>query len=434
MALRAGALLALLAAAGVFAAPILVSLYSRSQEPGEIALTRTWAQFFIPQIIIYGILAVFSAALNSKKRFVAVAWAPFANSCVLAITLVAWGRVTPDRLGGPGELSTLSIVVLGLGTDLAVASMLALVLAAWWRARSSRGDRATPEGRPPLRPLAALAGWATVSVVALQALLWSATRLTSQASLVAALAAMLTVWQLPQAILGTTVGTVIQPSIAEMNARRDRVGAARQIARASALVGYMLPPAAAALLVDGPGVAALLFEHGSATRGAVSQIGVGLQICSFGIVAASVYSVQNRALFALGCARLAALVQAASAMVGIATMLAVASIVVPRDPLAAAAAGYVAAAAFGMTVASIALRRWSGVRRRIAWVRVGKTALASLSAIGLAALARLEFQGPLGSLAVIAAAFVGYVAAAAALRLFARSQVLALFERGSGPS
>jgi putative peptidoglycan lipid II flippase len=95
----------------------------------ERADATTLLRWFVIQIAAYGFFALATALLNTRRRFVAVAWAPIVNNLVCIGVLVWFGLLT----GRGATLASLEnhhseVVLLGLGTSLGVVlQCLALI-------------------------------------------------------------------------------------------------------------------------------------------------------------------------------------------------------------------------------------------------------------------------------------------------------------------
>ena len=77
---------------GVAIAPQLIRLYTGHRlNPDQFHLATTFARFFLPQVLFYGVGAVYGAILNTRGSFAAPMWAPVrsrpttsAPNCALA--------------------------------------------------------------------------------------------------------------------------------------------------------------------------------------------------------------------------------------------------------------------------------------------------------------------------------------------------------------
>ncbi len=91
------------------------------------ALIGHFLILFLPQIPLYGVAVVLSAALQADRRFLWPAIAPLLSSLVMAGTYLAFGALDPDAGSDIWTLTGHARLVLGLGTTAGVA-MLALCL------------------------------------------------------------------------------------------------------------------------------------------------------------------------------------------------------------------------------------------------------------------------------------------------------------------
>jgi len=73
-------------------------------------------RFFVPQIIFYGLSAIFGGLLNSHRHFKAPAFAPIANNLVVIATVIGF-----HFLPGPRD-NYLHLVFLALGTTAGVVA------------------------------------------------------------------------------------------------------------------------------------------------------------------------------------------------------------------------------------------------------------------------------------------------------------------------
>src|SRR5690606_1935965 len=134
--------LVLVTIVGVIGGPLLIALFStgsdevRRQDYLDVGIPL--ALIFAPQIFFYGLMAVWSAVLNARQRFLAAAWAPVLNNFIAIGALIWAGRLLDQQLGdqagsaarkNPGlslqaALADRSIVwILGIGTTLGIAVM-----------------------------------------------------------------------------------------------------------------------------------------------------------------------------------------------------------------------------------------------------------------------------------------------------------------------
>ena len=79
------------------AAPLLILLLATGSDaatrPDYVAAGVPLALLFAPQVFFYGLMAVWSAVLNARHRFLAAAWAPVLNNLIAIATLVLAGSL-----------------------------------------------------------------------------------------------------------------------------------------------------------------------------------------------------------------------------------------------------------------------------------------------------------------------------------------------------
>ena len=84
-------------------------------------MATTFLRWFVIQIAAYGLFALGAALLNTRRRFVAVAWAPIVNNLVCIGILVWFGLWAGHGASlASVELHRSQLVLLGLGTSLGV--------------------------------------------------------------------------------------------------------------------------------------------------------------------------------------------------------------------------------------------------------------------------------------------------------------------------
>src|SRR6185437_13409554 len=125
--------------AALVAAPFLINALTALDghaHPGQIHqvelerhVATTFLRWFVIQIAAYGLFALGAALLNTRRRFVAVAWAPIVNN-VVCIGILIWFGLWA---GHGASLTSVEqhhtqLVLLGLGTSLGVVCQgLALI-------------------------------------------------------------------------------------------------------------------------------------------------------------------------------------------------------------------------------------------------------------------------------------------------------------------
>jgi putative peptidoglycan lipid II flippase len=117
-------ILAAVTALGIVASPLIIRLMTLfgSYSAGDVTtqVVRDQAtfllRFFVPQIIFYGLSAIFGGLLNSHRHFKAPAFAPIANNLVVIGTVIGF-----HFLPGPRD-NYLHLVFLAVGTTAGVVA------------------------------------------------------------------------------------------------------------------------------------------------------------------------------------------------------------------------------------------------------------------------------------------------------------------------
>ena len=115
-------ILAIVTVIGIVASPLIIRLMTVFGSYGNVntELVRSQAtfflRFFVPQIIFYGLSAIFGGLLNAHRHFTAPAFAPIANNLVVIGTVVVF-----YFLPGP-RTDNLHLIVLAVGTTLGVVA------------------------------------------------------------------------------------------------------------------------------------------------------------------------------------------------------------------------------------------------------------------------------------------------------------------------
>ncbi|MEV4350144.1 murein biosynthesis integral membrane protein MurJ [Actinoplanes sp. NPDC049596] len=401
--------------AALVLAPWLVSLYTPGFSEAQRSLAVSFARFFLPQILFYGVSAVAGAVLSTRGRFAAPAWAPLANSLVVIVA-------------GLMYLAVPSFTLLVVGTTAGVLAQMAVVLWALSRSGFPLRPRLDPRGIG-LRRIARLGGWVLLSVAAAQALLAVATRAASLSGPggVSAYQNALAVFQMPYAVIALSVMTAILPRLSRNAARRAHHQVTEDLSRAIRLAVAALAPIAAAMLVLGPQIATLLFAHGNSSPSAVTLL--GLVIAAFGValVPFTAYAILQRGFYALQDTRTPALITTGVTLVGVLGCLA-AGWALPRAYVVVGVPfAYAIAYTAGLVASALILRRRLG---RLDGHRLLRTHAKVAVAAGLAGLAAVALVLPLSGPALItlgAAAPTGAAVYLAVAKLVHLSELRQLF-------
>jgi putative peptidoglycan lipid II flippase len=320
-------LLGVVALAGALAGRWLVSMLLAGApievRPEAIRLGAFLLWFFLPQVVLYAVGAISTAALHAERRFSAAAAAPVANNVIVTVTMVAFAV---SRHGDrPGlDLAVGQRWLLAVGTTAGVLAMSAIP----WLAARRTGFRFLPRWdlrAPGLARLVRQGGWAALLVSSNQLLVAATLVLANrvEGGVVAYQTAM-AFFLLPFALLAHPVITALFPSMAARAHGGDAEGFARESTDGARALVFLLLPATALLVALGS-PALRVFRFGALDAQGARLVAQVLAAYALGLLGYAGLNFGTRAFVALGDFRTPALVGASVAVGGVATMLLVAS-------------------------------------------------------------------------------------------------------------
>ena len=393
----------------VLAAPWIVDLYADDLSPEGRELATVFARYFLPQVLFYGIGAVFGAVLNTRGRFAPPMWAPVLNNLVVIATGLAFLAVRGRAELTPESLTTGQLALLGIGTTLGiVAQTVALVpslRAAGFSLRPRWDLRALG-----LRRVRSLAQWVLLFVVANQAAYLVVVNLATDDDLVeagrgyASYVYAFLLFSLPHAVVAVSVITALLPRMSRAAADGRTEDLRESLNRGLRLTAAVLVPAAVAFLVLGRELAVLTFTlWGEVSVAEARFIGVLLGVFALGLVPFSCYQLQLRAFYAMQDTRTPTLINFVvnATLVVVGTLLYV--LLPDRYEVLGLAAGHASSFLAGVVVCSAVLsRRLGGLEVSVVVRTVVRCLLAAavpgVLALGVAALVGRELgRGPLGA-------------------------------------
>ncbi len=294
------------------AAPLLILLLST----GSAAATRAdyvsagvpLALLFAPQVFFYGLMAVWSALLNARHRFLAAAWAPVLNNLIAIVTLLAAGSMVSGTPTLDDALEDARILwVLGLGTTAGIAVM-ALSLYPVVRSTGYRLNFKVDLKHPAVRRAVRLSGWTfgyvianQVAVVVIQILAKPSSGDPTRYQ------TAFQYFQLPHGLLAVSIMVTFEPLLGRADARGDREGFNEQLLLGFRLIGLLIIPAAVGYVALPKGLDHIDFV---ATGELAKALGLGGIIAAFaiGLPGFSTYLYALRAFYAMKNTRIPFLV------------------------------------------------------------------------------------------------------------------------------
>ena len=281
-----------LGASGALAAPFIVRIIAPgfAGDPGKFALTVRLTRLLFPFITLVGLWAYAMGVLNSLGRFIAPALGP----AILNIAMIIAGVGFASRVQ-PGVLALAWGVLIGGAVQVAIqvpAAMRAGFRWGWrWR-------------HPGAGDVLRLLGPRTVGSAAYQLSVVVDTALASLAAVVgegavAALYFANRLVQLPLAVFGTASAQASLPALSAHAARRDIAEFQATLVSVLRMVGMVVLPSAAGLIVLARPIVETLFERGAFDHRATVMTAQALACYALGLLAFTVSKICSGGFYAL---------------------------------------------------------------------------------------------------------------------------------------
>lgn len=259
-------------------------------------LSTAFAYLLLPEVLFYGMSALFIAILNMRGAFKPGAWAPVLNNVVQISTLVAFLVVPGEITLDPVRLSDPKILVLGVGTTLGVVLQCLILVPAMRKAGVRLRLRWGLDAR--LKKFGAMAGAIVMYVAVLQVGFFITYRIASAAAewAVAVYAYHWQLLQLPYGVLGVTILTTIMPRLSRNAAADDTEAVVDDMSLATRLTMVSLVPVVAYMTFFGGAIALTLFNFGRFEE--APELGMLLTWGAFTLIPYSMTLVQLRVFYA----------------------------------------------------------------------------------------------------------------------------------------
>jgi putative peptidoglycan lipid II flippase len=288
--------LATITTLALLASPLIFRVFSlNTSSEINVALFRSTGtsltRLFIIQIFFYGLTAIASAILNSKRRFFAAAWTPVIANLVTIFTLLAIPRVTSIK---PPTISEVSLnrslqLLLGLGSTSGIIAMTLFMVIALTRS-GVRLKWNFDLNHPAVKKLLKLSGWAVGYVVANQISLIVIKNLASPGSgNVDAYSKAYTFFSLPHGLLAVSIATTFVPDLARAATNLDLAKFHEKFIAGIRLTALVTIPAAFGMFVLARPLVAMLLQHGNFNSLASQNTARALSGFAIGLAGFSVY-------------------------------------------------------------------------------------------------------------------------------------------------
>lgn len=357
--------LTIVAVIAVLAAPAIVSLYAHNARPAQKALAVTFARYFLPQLLFYGLGAILGAILNVRGSFIAPMWAPVLNNLVVIAAGITFAVIThsPPRAG---HLSHGQILVLSIGTTAGVIVQTIALAPALRRAGVRLRLRWDWRGTG-LRRAGPFAGWVLGYVVTNQlgyvVISDLAEAIDHGKGQLAIYSYGYLLFSLPYAVVAVTVITALFPAMSRSGTAGDEPEVAHTLAEGLSLAAVVLVPATLLLVMLGSPIAVLVLAHGHTTHAGAALTGRVLVAFAIGLVPFSAFQMQLRAWLAVHDSRTPMLVNVAITAVNLILDVVLYLRLPEADKVVGLAIGFSASYFVGTIVFALKLRRRLGATR-----------------------------------------------------------------------
>jgi len=296
--------LALATLVAILAAPLIFRLFSLHPSPlvdtdqfrrAGTALTR----IFLIQIFFYGLTAIGSALLNSRRRFFAAAWAPVLSN-IVSITLLFIIPFTRD--GVPNLTDVLNdhtfFWLLTMSSTGGVMAMGLILIPALRKADVP--FRFRPNfSHPAVRTMVKLSSWTFGFVVTNQISLVIIKNLAQPGSgNQDAYSKAFTFFMLPHGLLAISIATTFVPELVRRVRAGDNTGFATWTTSGVRWISLLTIPSSVAIVILANPIITALLEHGNFDSAASNNTARALAGLSVGLAGFSVYIFALRGFYA----------------------------------------------------------------------------------------------------------------------------------------
>lgn len=282
----------------IIAAPLLTRLNVGDGAVVNRDVTTALAYLLLPEVMFYGLTALFIAILNMKGLFKPGAWAPVLNNIVQIVTLVLFFVLPGDITLNPVRMSDPKLLVLGIGTTFGVIAQVMILLPFLRKVGVRLRWKWGIDAR--LRTFGNMAVAIIAYVLVLQVGLMITYRIAAGAS-AGGISAYATHWQLlqlPYGVLGVTILTAIMPRMSRNAAADDTEAVVDDMSLATRLTIVALVPVVAFMTFFGPAIGVAIFNFGNYNADAASQVGSVLAWGAFTLIPYAMTLVQLRVFYA----------------------------------------------------------------------------------------------------------------------------------------
>ena len=269
--------------------PDIIRLYTVTNHNPDVHQQQQVAIFllrwFVPQLTCYGLIALFTALLNTRGKFAAPMFVPIANNLVVIGILLWFHALVPHPSLASVDTHHTGLVLLGVGTTLGVVVQAVLLIPSLLRADLHLRFLWNP-AHAAMRTITRLAGWTFGWVVANQVALVVMLALADGAKVPGAVSAWTyayTFFQLPYGVVAVSVMTAVTPSLSARWAQGDIAGFRHRMAFGLRSILAIIIPSAVGMLILAHPLIDLVLAHGAETPAEAESTAATLAMFSLGL-------------------------------------------------------------------------------------------------------------------------------------------------------
>jgi putative peptidoglycan lipid II flippase len=315
----AGVFLAGATVLAVVCAPLIAFLFRNSgTTPASQHLTTVFSYLLLPEIFFYGMAALFAAILNTRGHFAAPMWTPILNNIVVIVTGVVFMLLpSAARPLQPSTISTLQILVLGIGTTLGIVVQAIGLLPALRRVGfrfRARWDWRELHLRELGRISSWMLGYVIVSQIALVIVLWISNKAGDRlvdgrhAPGPTVFNNAYLIFMMANGIVAVSIMTALMPRMSAAAADHRWPDLTRHLSFGTRLSAVILIPTSVAYLVLGRQLSVTLFGYGDYAGVPAIQTGWVIAAAGLGLVPFAISQLQLFAFYAMPDTRTPALI------------------------------------------------------------------------------------------------------------------------------
>ena len=288
----------------IAAAPLIFRIFSLNPSAAVDAdqfraVGTMMCRIFLIQIFFYGLTAVASALLNSRRRFFAAAWAP-AIANIVTIMLLLLIPFTRDGTPGLSDVKVDGAFywLLTLGATSGIAAMGLVLIPALKRANIQLTFK--PEFRhPAVHTMARLSFWTFGYVVTNQVCLIVIKNLAQPGSgNQDAYSKAMTFFYLPHGLLAISIATTFVPELSRRVRNNDVDGFAGGMTAGFRWISLLTLPASLGMILLAEPILRIFLQHGHFTSEATYNTSRALIGLAVGLLGFSIYIFALRGFYA----------------------------------------------------------------------------------------------------------------------------------------